>query len=280
MINRRTFLAYSGGTALTLFLVGGNGIPQAVGQVAGGSLDPAGVPQFLTPLLVPPVMPTHGRLTAKGGRNADYYEISMRQFRQQILPDGLPQTTVWGYGPARAPRRGTAVHHAPSLTIEAKWETPVRIKWVNDLVADDGTYLPHLLPVDPTLHWANPGRVLDDQGRARTDTRPSYAGKTYVKPAEFTDPATQYTDYRGPVPIVTHVHGAMGIGDESDGYPRRGTSRWRAICLSIMRRSVTGMTSTRRPMRRNSARPGDRAMRSRTTPISTGPPRSGITTTP
>ena len=152
MINRRTFLAYSGGTALTLFLVGGNGIPQAVGQVAGGSLDPAGVPQFLTPLLVPPVMPTHGRLTAKGGRNADYYEISMRQFRQQILPDGLPQTTVWGYGPARAPRRGTAVHHAPSLTIEAKWETPVRIKWVNDLVADDGPYLPHLLPVHPPLH--------------------------------------------------------------------------------------------------------------------------------
>ena len=25
--------------------------------------------------------------------------------------------------------------------------------------------------------------------------------------------------YTGPVPIVTHVHGAVGVGDESDGYP-------------------------------------------------------------
>ena len=82
MVTRRAFLAYSGGTALTLFLVGGNGIPQAVGQVAGGSLDPATVPQFRTPLLAPPVMPLHGRLTAKGGRNADYYEISMRPGRR------------------------------------------------------------------------------------------------------------------------------------------------------------------------------------------------------
>ena len=24
--------------------------------------------------------------------------------------------------------------------------------------------------------------------------------------------------YAGPVPIVTHVHGAVGVGDESDGY--------------------------------------------------------------
>lgn len=208
MINRRTFLAYSGGTALTLFLVGGNGIPQAVGQVAGGSLDPAGVPQFLTPLLVPPVMPTHGRLTAKGGRNADYYEISMRQFRQQILPDGLPQTTVWGYGPARAPRRGTAVHHAPSLTIEADQGRPVRVKWINRLVDDQGRYLPHLLPVDPTLHWANPGRRPGPDGVAGTDLRPDFTGLTYRPPDEFSDPATEYTDYLGPVGRLDRV----GVG--------------------------------------------------------------------
>ena len=33
---------------------------------------------------------------------------------------------------------------------------PVRVKWINDLVDANGNYLPHLLPVDPTLHWANP----------------------------------------------------------------------------------------------------------------------------
>ena len=33
-----------------------------------------------------------------GGKPADYYEISMKQFSQQILPAGMPATTVWGYG--------------------------------------------------------------------------------------------------------------------------------------------------------------------------------------
>ena len=32
----------------------------------------------------------------------------------------------------------------------------MRVKWINELVDANGNYLPHLLPVDPTLHWANP----------------------------------------------------------------------------------------------------------------------------
>ena len=43
-----------------------------------------------------------------------------------------------------------------SLTIEARWNRPVRVKWINDLKDASGDYLPHLLPVDQTLHWANP----------------------------------------------------------------------------------------------------------------------------
>jgi FtsP/CotA-like multicopper oxidase with cupredoxin domain len=105
------------------------------------------------------------------------------------------------------------LHNAPSLTIEAKWNTPVRVKWINDLKDADGNFLPHLLPVDPTLHWANP-----PGGTVGRDTRPDYTGKTYVPLANFSDPNTQYTQYTGPVPIVTHVHGAVGVGDESDGY--------------------------------------------------------------
>jgi FtsP/CotA-like multicopper oxidase with cupredoxin domain len=50
--------------------------------------------------------------------------------------------------------------------------------------------------VDQTLHWANP-----PGGPGGTDMRGS-------------DPAP----YTGPVPIVTHVHGAVDVGDESDGY--------------------------------------------------------------
>ncbi|XVX21150.1 multicopper oxidase family protein [Actinomycetota bacterium] len=185
-------------------------------ELPGGSLDASDVPAFATPLVIPPAMPRARRIGGKGGP-VDYYEIAVRQFRQQMLPGGYPQTTVWGYGPVGG-GKGHRLFHAPSATIEADYDVPVRIKWVNELVDASGKALSHLLPVDPTLHWANPER-RPGHGGAITDTRPSFEGLTYVPPAEFTDPTTQYTAYRGPVPIVTHVHGAMGIGDESDGYP-------------------------------------------------------------
>ena len=169
-------------------------------QIPGGTLHPSAVTKFATPMLIPPVMPTAGTIKMRGGQNADYYEISMRQFAQQILPAGLPATTVWGYGAvASADKRGLLLHNAPSLTIEAQWNRPVRVKWINDLTDKNGNYLPHLLPVDQTLHWANPPGGTTDR-----DTRPTFTG---------TPPR-----YDGPVPMVTHVHGAVGVGDESDGY--------------------------------------------------------------
>jgi FtsP/CotA-like multicopper oxidase with cupredoxin domain len=139
----------------------------------------------------------------------------MRQFEQQVLPSPLPATTVWGYGPAG---QGIALHHAPSFTIEATSGVPVRVRWVNDLVDAEGHALPHLLPVDPTLHWANPERLPDEHGHRSTDQKPDFTGRHYVPPEEYDDPTTQYTTYRGPVPIVTHLHGAEGVGEESDGY--------------------------------------------------------------
>ena len=146
-------------------------------------------------------MPRAGTYNLPGGKPADYYEISMKQIpEQQILPAGMPSTTVWGYGAVTAQNsRGLRLHNAPSLTIEAQYKRPVRVKWINDLVDEDGNYLPHLLPVDPTLHWTNP-----PGGTADRDTRP-----------EFDSTPGPYT---GPVPIVTHAHGAVSVGDESDGY--------------------------------------------------------------
>ena len=91
------------------------------------------------------------------------------------------------------------MHNAPSLTIEAQYNRPVRVKWINELVDANGNFLPHLLPVDPTLHWANP-----PGGIGGRDTRPTFT----ATPGPYT----------GPVPIVTHAHGAVGVGDESDGY--------------------------------------------------------------
>jgi spore coat protein A len=175
-------------------------LPAADAQIPGGTLDPLSVPKFQTPLLIPPVMPKAGTIKQKGGKNVDYYEISVKQFSQQILPAGLPPTTVWGYGAVTsASKNGLLLHNAPSLTIEADWNRPVRVKWINDLKDASGNYLPHLLPVDPTVHWANPAG-----GTAGRDTRPTFASTP--------------DRYTGPVPMVTHVHGSAGVGDESDGY--------------------------------------------------------------
>jgi spore coat protein A, manganese oxidase len=204
-MSRRDFLRIGGSAGAGLFFIGQIGgvpfkVPVAVAQIPGGTLDPNDVDKFVSPMLIPPVMPRAGTITMPGGKPADYYEISMKQISQQILPADHPKTTVWGYGAvARASSRGLLIHNAPSLTIESKWNRPVRIKWINDLVGANGNYLPHLLPVDPTLHWANPPGGTD--GR---DMRPT-----------FTETPGPYT---GPVPIVTHLHGASGVGDESDGY--------------------------------------------------------------
>jgi spore coat protein A len=201
MLTRRSFLKLTGTSTIALYVATQAGwTQQALAAIPGGALDPADVTKFVTPLLIPPVMPRAATITLPGGKPADYYEISMRQFSQQILPAGMPATTVWGYGAIKsASRRGLLLHNAPSLTIESTWKRPVRIKWINELFDANGNYLPHLLPVDQTLHWANPPGGTD--GR---DTRPTFTGT----PGPYT----------GPVPIVTHLHGAAGVGDESDGY--------------------------------------------------------------
>ncbi len=201
--SRRQFIKISAGGMVGLYIgshLGGfTQIAQAE-PISGGTLAPGDIGKFVTPLLIPPVMPKAGTIKLKNGKNADYYEISMTQFEQQILPAGKPMTTVWGYGAIKsASKKGLLIHNAPSLTIEAKAGTPVRVKWINGLKFANGTFRPHLLPVDPTLHWANP-----PGGTAGRDTRPTFTSTPGA--------------YNGPVPICTHVHGAVGVGDESDGY--------------------------------------------------------------
>lgn len=202
------------------------------GHLYQGTIDGADVPKYVSPLVAPPIMPEVGRvqswLSKPGGgtkkRDIPYYEIAVRQFRQQILPAGdwngdgtadYPPTTVWSYGAAAdknpdgsaktVGQGGTFFY--PAFTIEARRNEPLRVRWINDLVDANGNYLPHLLPVDQTLHWANPPQdcrknLLDlNDGPIRTDCR----GRT----------AEPYT---GPVPMVAHLHGAH-VGGESDGYP-------------------------------------------------------------
>lgn len=171
--------------ASTLAISAGMAIQSGVATAQ--PLDAETIPKYVSPLVIPPAMPKSGVIRG-GGRPADYYEIAVRQFEQQILPDGYPTTTVWGYGSVNHP--GT--FNAPSFTIEARSDRPVQVKWINGLVDPQGNYLPHLLPVDQTLHWANPAGPVD----------------THTMNPE---------PYSGPVPMVVHVHGAHTT-EESDGY--------------------------------------------------------------
>ena len=191
-MTRQRFLEYgaAGGAALLLPLR--LGARSALAQLPGGTLPPGSIPKYVTPLVIPPAMPRTRRITRPGAKPIDYYEIAVRQLGQQILPQGLPRTQVWSYGSVTYP--GT--FNYPAFTIEAKWTAPVRVKWMNQLVDANGNYLPHLLPIDQTLHWANP------------------PGGPGGRDAEALDP----TPYRGPVPIVTHLHGGH-TSQESDGFP-------------------------------------------------------------
>ncbi|UCC25229.1 MAG: hypothetical protein JSU98_16120, partial [Gemmatimonadales bacterium] len=158
-------------------------IQKAYAQIPGGTLPPGDVAKYALPLVKPPAMRRSGKRKRRKGRNVDYYEIAVRQFQQQILPPGHPLTTVWSYGSVDRPGtvgEGGSFNY-PAFTIEAKYNRPVAVKWINELV-DGVTHRPHLLPVDQTLHWCNPAGPRDRRG---------------------TDP----TPYMGPVPMVTHVHG-------------------------------------------------------------------------
>ena len=161
--------------------------------------------KFTRPLLIPPVMPQSDKPPDKHlgpDTPMDYYEIAVRQFKQNLLPPelGLEPTTVWGYGSINHPDTVST----PSFTIEAKAQRRVRVKWINDLKdPDTGKHYKHLFPVDRYLHWANPTGGEEHRDESCCGEHPNTCSTAA---------------YLGAVPIVTHLHGVMGAGQESDGF--------------------------------------------------------------
>jgi bilirubin oxidase len=152
----------------------------------GGTLDPTSIPKYKDNLVIPPLMPTVA---------ANTYSIAARPRVQQVLPAGFPATNVWAYGSTNS----AASFNWPAFTIEVNQGTKTTVTWRNQLVDAQNNFVPHLLTVDPTLHWANPIGPADNR-----DSRPTFTST----------PAP----YKGPVPLVTHLHGAH-VDPESDGYP-------------------------------------------------------------
>jgi FtsP/CotA-like multicopper oxidase with cupredoxin domain len=213
MITRRHFIKLAGATGAYLYLSSKfGGISRVFAQIPGGTLPPGDVAKYALPLVKPPAMPS----SRGSNKNKDKYKIAVRQFQQRILPQPHPVTTVWSYGSVDFP--GSAVDPAtgeltggtfnyPAFTIEAFANKETQVVWFNGLVDVLGTPLPHLLPVDPTLHWANPIGMRDT--RPMSGANDPYWNHPYLNGANG--------GYTGPVPMVTHVHGAH-TNEDSDGY--------------------------------------------------------------
>ncbi|HJQ78937.1 MAG TPA: multicopper oxidase domain-containing protein [Lacipirellulaceae bacterium] len=142
-------------------------------------LNPLTQPKFVNPLPNPLDPSFIFQPTELGG---SHYEIGAFQTSQNLgLVDPITKqplsTTVWGYGTSA----DTATY--PGKTIQALVNEPITVRWTNNLVNDFGQPLPHLLPVDTSLHWAQPDNYPDSG-----------------------------------VPIVTHLHGGHSES-ASDGLP-------------------------------------------------------------
>ena len=139
---------------------------------AVGLSDPALQPKFANP--VPDALAPGFKWVPKKGKIKVAVGPSVQQTGLIDPATGLPlNTPVFGYG---LPNLG---YTWPGRTFEVQSGEPLQVKWENKLVDPaTGTFLPHLLPVDTSLHWC-------------------YSLMGY----------TQFTIANAGIPVVSHLHG-------------------------------------------------------------------------
>lgn len=164
------------------------------------NLNPASIPKYVNQLVKPPVYKPF--IIYVKSKDGECYEerhlhfVDICEFEQQVLPEGFPKTTVWGYGGLVKDTETGALYSksAPGATFEAIRGVPIMVKWVNQLTGR------HLFAVDPTLHWANPNDMPMDPPKPWPPFPPGFP------------------DAQSPVPIVTHLHGGE-VPSIYDGHP-------------------------------------------------------------
>ncbi|MFC1923115.1 multicopper oxidase domain-containing protein [Chloroflexota bacterium] len=173
MISRRDFLKLSGASTGALAALRYGLVRRGLAAYAVvGLSDPALQPKFMN--TVPDAMAPGFKFTSKNNK----YKVALGPSVQQtglLGTDGVTPvpTPVWGYG---LPSIG---YTWPGRTFEVQSGVPIEVKWENKLVDPmTGAFLPHLLPVDTSLHWAY--------------SLPGY---------------TQFNIANAGIPIVSHLHG-------------------------------------------------------------------------
>ncbi len=152
---RRTLLKQST-LAVAGLLATRRALAHTMPAVTAATLDPHKLASFVDPLPIPQI------LRPVKGAHGPHYRVEMREIFAQVHRD-LPPTRQWAYG-------GTV----PGPVIESRSGEALSVEWVNALPTE------HFLPIDHTLHGAEPD-------------------KPHVR-------------------AVVHVHGAR-VPTASDGYP-------------------------------------------------------------
>ncbi len=113
-------------------------VPRAV-EAAESSPD---LEKFVQPLPIPDVRQPDGQR-----EGADYYEVSIEEFEQQVHPD-LPPTTLWGFGGS-----------VPGPVIEARRNQRVKLRFDNSDLPTD-----HLFEIDERIPGTAPEDYDDHDG--------------------------------------------------------------------------------------------------------------------
>ena len=174
------------------------GLVNSVDASALTILDPLSIPKFENQLAAPPPVFQPKLVTSSGKVIRHEYTVTMSSFQEQILPQSMNLlTTVWGYGGgANDVVTGASlgfVQSSPGPTFEAVRGIPIKVTWQNNISS------PYMLPVDPTIHWANPNNNV-----MLTSSFPPYP--------------PGYPNAQSPVLLVTHLHGGQNHST-SDGGP-------------------------------------------------------------
>lgn len=174
--------------------------------IAGAQLVPApppaqvllpgkSIPQWVTPL---PVAGQISVVDATGGPTPAppiLYTIDMKEFKANILPPATPTTPaytgswVWGYLTAGDTTTNPRESYLGPVVV-AKKGVETRPTYTNLLPYGGLSNVQPLLPIDPTIDWANP---------LGTVCTPDAAGVLPVACSTFA--------YRGPQPTAPHLHG-------------------------------------------------------------------------
>jgi FtsP/CotA-like multicopper oxidase with cupredoxin domain len=186
-MKRRDFLKFSltaSATSVTAGVVGSGVLfNKAHAAKLGVTLSDPATQDMFTQIAVNALDPNF-KYTANPG---NVFNVSMQQTVQMTglkNASGTPlSTTIWGYS-----EKGKQASW-PGKTFEVQSNQTITVNWLNDLTDALGNPLPHILPVDESLHWC-------------------YSLSGYEGVSIATDG----------VPLVPHVHG--GHSDPAvDGNP-------------------------------------------------------------